>query len=228
MKYLKIEIDSIMMKRGLSSEEQRIHDIINDDKNASTEEVLRVYTKMKNAYDKGLGEKLYSKEYLKGVILGIESVINFEPSRKGYSVGRLKTIEQELDRQIKEYGFEEVKEPEVNLGDIIFKLISAFDDNDVDTVKSLQKYLPKDEGYDFARTADVFEVKKFLVKKRTALNKGLASHLYDNEYQEDAALMDIQNKLNDYKGLEMYPIKKLQKMEQELDEQIKKYNIVVD
>ena len=110
MEYLKIEID-LTKKRGLSSEEQRIQDIINDDKIASTEEVLRVYTKMKNAYDKGLGKKLYNEEYLKGVMLGIESVINFEPSRKGYSVGRLKTIEQELDRQIKEYGFEDEARP---------------------------------------------------------------------------------------------------------------------
>jgi len=92
------------MKRGLSSEEQRIQDIIDEEKIASTEEVLRVYTKMKNAYDKGLGEKLYSKEYLEGVMLGIKQNISYESCREGYSVGRLKTIEQELDEQIKKYG----------------------------------------------------------------------------------------------------------------------------
>ncbi len=91
------------MKRGLSSEEQRIQDIIDDEKIASTDEVLRVYTKMKKAYDKGLGEKLYSEEYLKGVMAGIGQTIKHESFREGFSVGRLKKMEKELDDQIKKY-----------------------------------------------------------------------------------------------------------------------------
>ena len=213
------------MKRGLSFEEKRIQDIINDDKIASTEDVLRVYTKMKNAYDKGLGEKLYSKEYLEGAMKGIDSVINYESCREGYSVGRLKIIEKELDRQIKEYGFEEVKE--VNLGDVVNKFLEAISTRDIDTIFSLRKYIPE-KGFEFIRTACHNDVINFLKKKQKALKNGLASHLYDNEYQVDATYFDIQNKLNDHIGIHMHNEAELKQMEQDLDEQIKKYNIVVD
>ncbi len=94
------------MKRGLSSEEQRIQDIIDEEKTVSTEEVLRVYTKMEKAYDNGLGEKIYSKEDLKRVMLNIDATIKFEYCRKGYSVRRLNVIEMELDKEMKEYGFQ--------------------------------------------------------------------------------------------------------------------------
>jgi hypothetical protein len=204
-----------------------IQDIIDEEKTASTEEVLRVYTKMKNAYDKGLGEKLYSKEYLTNVILGIDRIISYESCREGYSVGRLKTIEKELDRQIKEFEVYPIVKEEVNLKDVLSKLSVAFENKDVETINSLQKYVPT-EGYSSWRVADYIDVTDFLKKKQKALKNGLATHLYDNEYQEDAAYFDIQNKLNDNIGLNMYMEKTFKQMEQELDEQMKKYNIVVD
>lgn len=216
------------MKRGLSSEEQRIQDIIDGEQIATDEEILRVYTKMKKAYDKGLGEKLYSKENLEGVIRNIDNVIKFEFCRKGYSVGRLKPIEQELDEQIKEYGIDmhsHVKHPD--LRDVVNKFMNAIETKDIDTIDSLRKYIPE-EGFEFIRTAYPSDVISFLNKKKTALNNGLASYLYDNEYQAEAVLMDIHNKLNDDKGLHMHNASELKQMEKQLDEQIKKYNIVID
>jgi len=121
--------------------------------------------------------------------------------------------------------FEEIKE-EVNLKDVLSKLSVAFENKDVETINSLQKYVPTD--YTHWRVADAFSVTNFLEKKRKALKNGLASHLYDNEYQEDAAYFDIQNKLNDNIGLNMYMEKTFKQMEKELDEQIKEYNIVLD
>lgn len=197
------------------------HYIIADDN-----EVIRVLTKQKNALEKGLGEKIYRDQgQITGTLLNIDIALNDKKRRKDYSVNRIKVIEKELDEQIKEYGI--VLEPEeINLEDVLSKLTVAFNNKDVETINSLQKYVPTD--YTHWRVANSFSVINFLEKKRKALKKGLASHLYDNEYQKDAAYFDIQNKLNDNIGLNMYMEKTFKQMEKELDEQIKKYNIVVD
>lgn len=92
-----------IVKRGLSSEKKRIQHIIDEENYASDEEILRVYTKIKKAYDKGLGEKIHDKDYLKGVITQINNTIKYDWMRKNYSVGRLKTIEEELNMEIAQY-----------------------------------------------------------------------------------------------------------------------------
>jgi len=224
IKTIEKELDEQMKEYGFTDPLRDRYFIDKLYETAPDEEVIRVLTKQKNALEKGLGAHLY-KDATKGIILKIDIDLSDKKRREGYDIYKIKKIEKELDEQMKEYGFEEIKE-EVNLKDVLSKLSVAFENKDVETIKSLQKYVPTD--YTHWRVADAFSVTNFLEKKRKALKNGLASHLYDNEYQEDAAYFDIQNKLNDHIGLNMYMEKTFKQMEKELDEQIKKYGIVID
>ena len=94
------------MKRGLKehiNEEQRVQDIINNEMSATDEEVLRVCTNIKKAYEKGLGEKLFNEKDLKRSIDSINDHIIYEWCRKGYTVGRLNNLENELKRNMEQY-----------------------------------------------------------------------------------------------------------------------------
>ena len=226
LKTLEKSLDESIKKYGIVLDDEASP--LLEDQIANDEEVIRVFTKQKNAFEKGLGEKIYrDPSQTEGILLNIDIALSDKKRRGDYSVSRIKAIEQELDEQMKEYGFEEVKE-EVNLGDVVNKYLEAIRTRDIDTIFSLRKYIPEEKSFDFIRTACPKDVINFLNKKRKALKNGLASHIYDNEYQEDAAYFDIQNKLNDHIGIHMHNEAELKQMEQELDEQIKKYNIVVD
>ncbi len=94
-----------MKKRGLSSDEANLEDHY---KTAHDEEVIRVLTKQKNALEKGLGEKIYRDQgQISGTLLNIDIALKDKIRRNVYSVDRIKTIERELDEQMKEYGFKE-------------------------------------------------------------------------------------------------------------------------
>jgi SpoVK/Ycf46/Vps4 family AAA+-type ATPase len=204
---------------------------------ADDEEVIRVLTKQKKAFEKGLGDKIYNAlGQTEAMLLNIDAALSNNKIRMEYSIDRIKMIEKELDEQIEEYGIVidnneamsiiEVVKEEINLDEVLSKLNVAFINKDFDTVKSLQKYVPK-EGYNSWRIAYSDDVINFLNKKRKALQNGLATALKYNEYKEDAVYFDIQNRLNDKIGLEMYGINEFEDMKKELEDQINKYNIQV-